>query len=94
MSRYFPGRNDRIDAMRRERKRKRDEAIVAAPTPERMKICIHCKLHPRISDFWPCCSKICYDANWKELERRDEVKAARREGIPVAEWRRRKMKEG
>lgn len=37
----------------------------------------------------PCCSEACWNAWNVELTRREEVRAARREGIPVAEYRKR-----
>jgi hypothetical protein len=39
------------------------------------------------SGFWPCCSQACLQRWEAELERRDEVALARRQGLPVAALR-------
>lgn len=38
--------------------------------------------------WWPCCCEECATAWAAELQRREERAAARRQGIPVAEYRR------
>lgn len=44
--------------------------------------------------WWPCCCESCATAWTAAQQRRDERKAAQRQGIPVAEFRRRQAIEG
>lgn len=77
-------------ALKRQRNDKRSAAIALADTRirERLSVCWvkGCgKLNP--GDWLHCCSEQCYRSMLKELDRRAEVKEARRQGVPVAEYR-------
>lgn len=39
--------------------------------------------------WFPCCSETCWKAWNAELTRREEIRAARKQGIPVKEYRKR-----
>lgn len=77
-------------ALKRERDRKRHiaEALDDARYRERSSICsVKGCDKPSSLDWMGCCGEQCHKAMLKELDRREEVKQARRQGIPVVEYR-------
>lgn len=72
----------------RERKRRATEAQGLAQYLERASVCWMKGCGKPSGPDWPsCCSESCYRAMLKELDRRYEVRQARLQGIPVAEYR-------
>lgn len=77
-------------ALQRERnwERRVAEALADAAVRERLSVCwIKGCGKPTSPDWIGCCGEQCHEAMLKELDRREEVKQARLEGIPVAEYR-------
>lgn len=72
----------------RDRKRRAAEALGTAQYLERSSVCwVKGCGSPSCIDWMGCCSESCFRVMLKELDRREEVKQARRQGIPVAEYR-------
>ena len=91
-SKWFPGINAKRDKARRDRKARYLAAMTAKPIKD--PVCYSCKGDiPRSAtpeESWmSCCSEACLRAWSAELDRRDEVRAAGRLGMPVAEYRKR-----
>lgn len=75
-------KNERI------RKKRAAESREAAAAQRRDAVCWVKGCDKRTVPGWMgCCGEPCYHTMLKELDRRDEVKQARRQGIPVAEYR-------
>ncbi len=74
----------------RVRKKRSAEALGDAMVRERLSVCwIKGCGKPTSPGWMGCCGEQCHKAMLKELDRREEVKQARRQGIPVAEYRKR-----
>jgi hypothetical protein len=72
----------------RDRMQRTADALGAAQYRERSRVCwVKGCDKPSSPDWMGCCSEQCHRVMLKELDRRDEVKQARRQGIPVAEYR-------
>ena len=75
---------------RAARERRVAEARALAAFKDRIRWCIMGCGEPRQrleDDWWPGCSEKCHIEWLAKLERKEEVKQARRLGIPVAEFR-------
>jgi len=89
---WFPALGAKRDQARHDRKMRARAALLAKPVKN---LCASCKtdiLRPATPEesWFPCCSAACHQAWTVELDRRDEVAAARRLGVPVAEYRKAK----
>ncbi len=72
----------------RDRKKRAAEALGAALALERGSVCWVKGCDKPTSPGWMgCCGEQCHKVMLNELDRREEVKQARRQGIPVAEYR-------
>lgn len=89
--RWYPG----VDAQRlaaRQARRETEALAIAAAARATPASCWTCKgempdgIEPAQS-WWPCCTEMCHAARELELARRQEVREARRIGVPVAEFR-------
>ncbi|MDP9897389.1 hypothetical protein J2W32_006454 [Variovorax boronicumulans] len=89
--RWYPGVDAKRLAARKTRRELEARAIAAAAraTPPSCWICKG-EMPEGIESaesWWPCCTQKCHAARELELDRREEVREARRMGLPVAEFR-------
>lgn len=78
---------------KRDRKRRAAAALGTAQALARSRVCWVKGCGKSTGTGWMnCCSEQCYYLMLKELDRREQVKKARRQGIPVAEYRKQIVK--
>lgn len=84
----------KIERSRADRRKARDAAFQSSLSNRPPPTCLAkgCDKPPAggPEGWFPCCSKECHDAWQIELERAEERREARRQGIPVAELRKNK----
>ena len=90
--RWYPGVD--TERVRRQIRKLRELQAIAAAARNAPKGCQVCGKQREPAEasqsFFPCCSEACHVLWEVELGRRDEVKEARRLGIPVAVYRQQK----
>lgn len=75
------------------RQKARREAAADAAVMKRLAVCWVKGCDKPVTFGWPsCCSEQCHTSMLAELERRDEVKQAKKLGIRVAEYRKQTQK--
>jgi hypothetical protein len=78
---------DKKQRATKARQRRLAEAASIARFAERSKWCATGCGQPASPSWMGCCSEGCFQKWMREADRRDEVRQARKVGVPVAEWR-------